>query len=151
MKNNNANLSVLILNGPNLNLIGKRESAIYGSIPFEDYLSKLIAKYSFIHIDYQQFNAEGDMIEAIHQAGNHRDGIIINPGAYTHTSIALRDAIKAIDIPVVEVHISNILSRESFRKHSYISDVCKGSIMGFGLKGYQLAIESFIYDKNCFF
>ncbi|MGI6291855.1 MAG: type II 3-dehydroquinate dehydratase [Bacteroidales bacterium] len=149
MKNKNTRL--LILNGPNLNLIGKRETAIYGSVSLNDYLNQLKTNYSSILIDYQQFNLEGELIQAIHQANNTYDGIILNPGAYAHTSIALRDAIKAIDIPTVEVHISNVFQRESFRKHSYISDVCKGCIIGFGLQGYRLAVESFIYDKNCFF
>ena len=149
MKNKNTRL--LILNGPNLNLIGKRETAIYGNVSLNDYLNQLKTNYSSILIDYQQFNLEGELIQAIHQANNTYDGIILNPGAYAHTSIALRDAIKAIDIPTVEVHISNVFQRESFRKHSYISDVCKGCIIGFGLQGYRLAVESFIYHKDCFF
>ncbi len=139
-------MHLLILNGPNLNLLGERETAIYGTITFDSFLEKLKHRYSNISIDYQQFNIEGELIQAIHNANHLYNGIIINPGAFTHTSIALRDAIKAIDIPVVEVHISQVMAREPFRKRSYISAVSKGCIFGFGLNSYQLAIESFIAD-----
>lgn len=137
-------MKLLILNGPNLNLHGKREISIYGTVSFHDYIESLKQKYTTITIDYKQFNIEGDLIQSIHEANHLYDGILLNPGAFTHTSIALRDAIKAIDIPVVEVHISQIMAREPFRKHSYISSVCKGCIFGFGLDSYRLAVESFI-------
>lgn len=137
-------MKLLIVNGPNLNLLGKREAAIYGTIPFHVYLEQLKKKYTSVTIDYKQSNNEGELIEAIHQAHGNYDGIILNPGAYTHTSIAICDAIKAINVPVVEVHISQIMARESFRKHSFITPVCKGGIFGFGLDSYRLAIESFI-------
>ncbi|MBP7102496.1 MAG: type II 3-dehydroquinate dehydratase [Bacteroidales bacterium] len=141
-------MNLLILHGPNLNLLGSREPAIYGNLPFEVYLEKLRIKFPRFKIDYLQFNDEGELINAIQSANNIYDGIILNAGAYTHTSIALLDAIKAIDIPVIEVHISQIMAREPFRRHSYLSAACKGSISGFGLNGYKLAIESFIDDKE---
>lgn len=137
-------MRLLILNGPNLNLLGQREKAIYGGIPFDIYLEKLCNRYPAITIDYQQFNIEGALVEAIQNAQLIYDGIIINAGAYTHTSIAIADAVRAIAIPVVEVHISNLMQREAFRKHSFLTSVCKGSIAGFGLDGYKLAVESFL-------
>ncbi|HOS17143.1 MAG TPA: type II 3-dehydroquinate dehydratase [Bacteroidales bacterium] len=137
-------MRLLILNGPNLNLLGQRETAIYGGVPFDIYLEKLRNKYPAITIDYQQFNIEGALVEAIQNAQLIYDGIIINAGAYTHTSIAIADAVRAIAIPVVEVHISNLMQREAFRKHSFLTSVCKGSIAGFGLDGYKLAVESFL-------
>lgn len=137
-------MRLLLLNGPNLNLLGQRETAIYGGIPFDIYLEKLRSKYPSITIDYQQCNIEGALVEAIQNAQLIYDGIILNAGAYTHTSIAIADAIRAIDIPVVEVHISNLMQREAFRKHSFLTSVCKGSIAGFGLDGYTLAVESFL-------
>jgi 3-dehydroquinate dehydratase-2 len=137
-------MRLLILNGPNLNLLGQRETAIYGGIPFDIYLEKLRSKYPSITIDYQQCNIEGALVEAIQNARLIYDGIILNAGAYTHTSIAIADAIRAIDIPVVEVHISNLMQREAFRRHSFLTSVCKGSIAGFGLDGYTLAVESFL-------
>lgn len=137
-------MRLLLLNGPNLNLLGQRETAIYGGIPFDIYLEKLRSKYPSITIDYQQCNIEGALVEAIQNAQLIYDGIILNAGAYTHTSIAIADAIRAIDIPVVEVHISNLMQREAFRKHSFLTSVCKGSIAGFGLDGYKLAVESFL-------
>ena len=136
-------MRLLLLNGPNLNLLGQRETAIYGGIPFDIYLEKLRSKYPSITIDYQQCNIEGALVEAIQNAQLIYDGIILNAGAYTHTSIAIADAIRAIDIPVVEVHISNLMQREAFRRHSFLTSVCKGSIAGFGLDGYTLAVESF--------
>ncbi|MDD2687941.1 MAG: type II 3-dehydroquinate dehydratase [Bacteroidales bacterium] len=137
-------MRLLLLNGPNLNLLGQRETAIYGGIPFDIYLEKLRSKYPSITIDYQQCNIEGALVEAIQNAQLIYDGIILNAGAYTHTSIAIADAIRAIDIPVVEVHISNLMQREAFRRHSFLTSVCKGSIAGFGLDGYTLAVESFL-------
>lgn len=137
-------MRLLLLNGPNLNLLGQRETAIYGGIPFDVYLEKLRSKYPSITIDYQQCNIEGALVEAIQNARLIYDGIILNAGAYTHTSIAIADAIRAIDIPVVEVHISNLMQREAFRRHSFLTSVCKGSIAGFGLDGYTLAVESFL-------
>ncbi len=132
-----------IINGPNLNLLGKREPTVYGNISFEGYLKELRAQYPECEIDYYQSNVEGELISKIHETGFGYDGIIINAGAYTHTSIALHDAIKAIDSPVIEVHISNVHARESFRHTSMISAACKGVILGFGLDSYRLAIESF--------
>ena len=137
-------MRLLLLNGPNLNLLGQRETAIYGGVPFDIYLEKLRSKYPSITIDYQQCNIEGALVEAIQNAQLIYDGIILNAGAYTHTSIAIADAIRAIDIPVVEVHISNLMQREAFRRHSFLTSVCKGSIAGFGLDGYTLAVESFL-------
>lgn len=137
-------MRLLLLNGPNLNLLGQRETAIYGGIPFDVYLEKLRSKYPSITIDYQQCNIEGALVEAIQNARLIYDGIILNAGAYTHTSIAIADAIRAIDIPVIEVHISNLMQREAFRRHSFLTSVCKGSIAGFGLDGYTLAVESFL-------
>lgn len=134
---------IQIINGPNLNLLGKREPAIYGSATFEDFLNKLREKYSGFEISYFQNNVEGELINKIHEVGFDFDGIIINAGAYTHTSIAIGDAIKGITCPVIEVHISNTASREDFRHVSYISPVARGVIMGFGLQSYELALESF--------
>ena len=135
---------IQIINGPNLNLLGKREPAVYGSITFEDYLSELRAKYPQCDIAYYQSNVEGELINKIQETGFNADGIILNAGAYTHTSIALHDAIKSVTTPVVEVHISNVHTRESFRHISMISAACKGVILGFGLDSYRLAVESFI-------
>lgn len=135
---------IQIINGPNLNLLGKREPSVYGSTTFEDYLSDLRAKYPQCDIAYYQSNVEGELIDKIQETGFDADGIILNAGAYTHTSIALHDAIKAVTTPVVEVHISNVHTRESFRHVSMISAACKGVILGFGLDSYRLAVESFI-------
>lgn len=131
-----------IINGPNLNLLGKREPGIYGSSSFDEYLEELRADYPDTEIYIYQSNVEGELINKIHEVGFDFDGIILNAGAYTHTSIALFDAIKAITTPVVEVHISNVHARESFRHHSMISAACKGVILGFGLKSYRLALEA---------
>ncbi len=136
-------MKILILNGPNLNLLGRREPEIYGSESFEEYFQKLQDIYKSIDLDYYQSNIEGELINKIHEVGFDYDGIVFNAGAYTHTSIALADAISAINSPVIEVHISNIAKREEFRHKSFIAPSCKGSIMGFGLKSYNLAIESF--------
>ena len=133
---------IQIINGPNLNLLGKREPTVYGNASFEGYLSELRAKYPQCEIAYFQSNVEGEMINKIHEVGFDYDGIIMNAGAYTHTSIALHDAIKAVTTPVVEVHISNVHARESFRHVSMISAACKGVILGFGLDSYRLAVEA---------
>ena len=137
-------MNLLIINGPNLNLLGLREKNIYGSQPFGEYLKNLRNLFPKIRIDYFQSNIEGEIIDKIHEHGFGFDGIIINAGAYTHTSVAIRDAIAGITAPVVEVHISNTLSREDFRHKSIIGPVCKGCIMGFGMDSYQLAIQSFL-------
>jgi len=133
----------IIINGPNLNLLGVREPEIYGNENFEDFVKKLNSEYDKIKIDYYQSNIEGEIINKLHEAGFSYKGIILNAGGYTHTSVAIADAISAIDTPVIEVHISNIYAREEFRKTNLIASVCKGSISGLGLKGYSLAISSF--------
>jgi len=135
---------LIIINGPNLNLLGKREPEIYGSETFEDYLKTLKAKYSNINIDYYQSNIEGELIDKLQDVGFSYDGIILNAAAYTHTSVGIGDAVKAIQTPVIEVHISNTFSREVFRHQSFISPNAHGIIIGFGLKSYDLAIENFI-------
>lgn len=133
---------ISIINGPNLNLLGQREVSIYGTETFEDYLAKLKKKFLEINISYFQSNVEGEIVTQI-QKDSNKDGIIINAGAYTHTSIAIADAISAIKAPVIEVHISNILAREEYRHKSFLSPVCQGSLFGFGLKGYELALYVF--------
>lgn len=135
---------IQIINGPNLNLLGKREPTVYGNSSFEDYLDTLRARYPQCEIAYYQSNVEGEMINKIHEVGFTYDGIVLNAGAYTHTSIALHDAIKAVTTPVVEVHISNVHARESFRHVSMLSAACKGVILGFGLDSYRLAVDSFL-------
>lgn len=135
---------IQIINGPNLNLLGKREPSVYGNLSFEAYLETLRQKYPALEILYFQSNTEGALIDKIHEVGFDLDGIIINAGAYTHTSVAIADAIRAISTPVIEVHISNVFKRESFRHHSYLSEACKGCIVGFGMESYRLALESFI-------
>jgi 3-dehydroquinate dehydratase II len=137
-------MKIIIINGPNLNLLGVREKSIYGQTDFETYLTHLQQAFPILHLDYYQSNVEGELVNKLHETGFSFDGIIINAGAYTHTSVALRDAISAITTPVVEVHISNILTRESFRHESIIGPACRGSIMGFGLDSYRLGIESFL-------
>ena len=137
-------MRILILNGPNLNLLGKREPEIYGSKSFEDYFKDLEKRFPNHELEYFQSNHEGALIDKLHEVGFSYDGVVFNPGAYTHTSIALRDAISGIETPVFEVHISNLSEREDFRQISYVSDVCKGSINGMGLEGYAIAIEEFI-------
>jgi 3-dehydroquinate dehydratase-2 len=136
-------MKITIINGPNLNLLGKREPEIYGSQGFEGYLEILKERYPSIAITYVQSNIEGELIDALHADGFSADGIILNAGAYTHTSVGIGDAIKAIETPVVEVHISNTFSREDFRHTSFITPNAKGLILGFGLDVYRLAIESF--------
>ena len=135
---------LIIINGPNLNLLGKREPTIYGNLSFTDYLEKLKKKFSTIQIDYYQSNVEGELINKLHEVGFDYDGIILNAAAYTHTSVGIGDAVKAIKTPVIEVHISNTYAREEFRHHSYISPVVKGVVLGFGLQSYELAIQSFL-------
>ena len=137
-------MKIIIINGPNLNLLGKREPEIYGSATFEDYFESLKSKFPQIELHYFQSNIEGELITKIQDVGFSYDGIIVNAGAYTHTSIGIGDALKAITTPVVEVHISNTFSRESFRHQSYISGNAKGVVLGFGLKSYELALLSFL-------
>lgn len=137
-------MNIIIINGPNLNLLGKREPEIYGSENFESFLASLQKKHSGINLEYFQSNIEGEIINKLHETGFSYDGIILNAGAYTHTSIGIGDAVKAISTPVTEVHISNTFSRESFRHQSFISANAKGVIIGFGLQSYELAIQSFI-------
>lgn len=136
-------MKILILNGPNLNLLGKREPGIYGSSSFEEYFKELEEKFPDIELYYYQSNVEGEIINKLHEIGFDYDGVVLNAGAYTHTSVAIADAISAISTPVVEVHISNITKREEFRHTSLIAPRCSGGIMGFGLKSYELAINSF--------
>lgn len=136
-------MKLIIINGPNLNLLGKREPEIYGSQTFEAFLQTLKSNYPQFEIHYYQSNVEGEIINKLHEVGYSYDGIILNAGAYTHTSVAIGDAVKAIKTPVVEVHISNTFSRESFRHVSYISPNAQGVILGFGIIGYELAVLSF--------
>ncbi|HWK99405.1 MAG TPA: type II 3-dehydroquinate dehydratase [Parapedobacter sp.] len=131
---------IIIINGPNLNLLGVREKSIYGEQRFEDYFETLKTQYPQVELSYFQSNHEGALIDKIHEAGFSADGIVLNAGAYTHTSLAIADAIAAVTAPVVEVHISNVYARESFRHHSYLAKNCKGVICGFGLDGYRLAV-----------
>jgi len=137
-------MKILILNGPNLNLLGKREPEIYGNLTFEVYFDALKKKYPGIELFYFQSNVEGEIINKLHEIGFDFSGIILNAGAYTHTSVAIGDAVKGIDTPVIEVHISNVQAREDFRHVSYIAPNAKGVIAGFGLQSYELAIDSFI-------
>jgi len=137
-------MKIVIINGPNLNLLGKREPEVYGNTSFEDYIIDLKEKHATISLSYYQSNIEGEIITKIQEVGFEYDGIILNAGAYTHTSIGIADAIKAVTTPVIEVHISNTFSREDFRHKSYISPNVKGVIIGFGLKSYDLAIYSLL-------
>ena len=137
-------MRIQIINGPNINLLGKREPSIHGSESYEDYLVRLRARYPEVEISYYQSNIEGEMINKIHEVGFNYDGIILNAGAYTHTSLALQDAIRAVTAPVIEVHISNVHQREEFRHKSMISCACKGVICGFGLDSYRLGVEALI-------
>ena len=140
-------MKIQIINGPNLNLLGVREPGIYGSDSFESYLPKLRAKYPHVEIAYFQSNCEGALIDKMQEAGFSFDGIVLNAGAYTHTSVALHDCIRSLRCPVVEVHISNVHQREEFRHHSFISAACKGVICGFGLASYELAIAGILAGK----
>ncbi len=135
---------IWIINGPNLNLLGKREPQIYGAQGFEDYFKTLQAQFPKIELAYFQSNSEGGLIDKIHEIGFSADGIILNAGGYTHTSVALTDAIAGIITPTIEVHISNVHAREEFRHHSYLSKNCVGIIVGFGLDGYRMAISHFL-------
>ena len=140
-------MKLIIVNGPNLNLLGIREKEIYGDTSFEEYFKSIKEKFSNIDLEFFQSNHEGELIEKIQEIGFSYDGIIINAGGFTHTSVALRDAIASVKTPAIEVHISNILTREEFRKKSYLSDVCKGIISGLGLKGYEFAIDYFLSQE----
>ena len=135
-------MNIQIINGPNLNLLGVREKSIYGDSSFESYLETLKARYPELNITYYQSNVEGEIINKLHEIGFSYDGVVLNAGAYTHTSVAIADAIAAIKTPVVEVHISNVYKREEFRHHSMLAANCKGVIAGFGMDSYRLAIES---------
>ena len=137
-------MKISIINGPNLNLLGKREPEVYGSMTFEEYYTTLQLQFPTIEFSYFQSNIEGELIDKIQENGFTYDGIILNAGAYTHTSIGIGDTIKAITTPVIEVHISNTFARENFRHQSYISGNAKGVILGFGLKSYELAVQSFL-------
>ncbi len=137
-------MKIIIINGPNLNLLGKREPEIYGSQTFEDYFNTLKTRYPMVCLDYFQSNIEGELIDKIQTVGFSYDGIILNAAAYTHTSIGIGDAVKAISTPVIEVHISNTFARESFRHQSFISPNARGIIIGFGMKSYELAVQSFL-------
>ncbi len=134
---------LIIINGPNLNLLGKREPNIYGSLSFTEFLDEIKHKYPDVMIEHFQSNIEGEIIDKLHDVGFNYDGVILNAAAYTHTSVGIGDAVKAIETPVVEVHISNTFSREEFRHQSYISPNARGVILGFGLQSYELAIQSF--------
>ena len=137
-------MKLLIINGPNLNLLGTRETSVYGNQTFEEYFKTLQSKFPKVELIYFQSNVEGELINKLHETGFSFDGIILNAGGYTHTSVALRDAIAAIKTPVIEVHISNVFAREDFRHSSLIAPKCKGSISGFGMDSYRLAVESFL-------
>ncbi|HOK27247.1 MAG TPA: type II 3-dehydroquinate dehydratase [Bacteroidales bacterium] len=138
-------MKIQIINGPNLNLLGKREPEKYGYTSFEDFLAELREKYPSVEIEYFQSNVEGEIINRIHETGFTYDGIILNPGGYTHTSVAIADAVAAVKCPVVEVHITNVAAREEFRHNSLVGRFCRGSIIGFGLLGYLLAVEAIVH------
>ncbi|RYF99796.1 MAG: type II 3-dehydroquinate dehydratase [Chitinophagaceae bacterium] len=140
-------MKIAIINGPNLNLLGKREPGVYGNQSFDDYYEELKAQFPEIEFDYFQSNIEGELVTELQRVGFDYDGIVMNPAAYTHTSVAIGDAIAAIKTPVVEVHISNVHAREDFRKISHVSAKAKGSIIGLGLKGYELAVRSLLAGK----
>jgi 3-dehydroquinate dehydratase-2 len=140
--------NITIINGPNLNLLGKREPGVYGNESFEDFLAQLKQQFPNVNFTYFQSNVEGELVDAIQKYGFDQDGIIINPAAYTHTSVAIGDAIAAIKVPVIEVHISNVHAREDFRKISHVTAKAVGSIVGLGLKGYALATEWFVNNAN---
>lgn len=138
-------MKIIIINGPNLNLLGKREKNIYGDLSFEDFFKILLEKYPKVQLSHFQSNIEGELIDKIQEVGFDHDGIILNAAAYTHTSVGIGDAVKAVETPVIEVHISNTFSREEFRHHSYISPAAKGVILGFGLQSYELALQSYLH------
>ncbi len=137
-------MKIIIINGPNLNLLGKRETTIYGNTSFEDYFKGLQKAYPIVQLEYFQSNIEGELIDKLHEVGFEYGGVILNAAAYTHTSVGIGDAIKAIESPVIEVHISNVYAREEFRHRSYISPNAKGIIIGLGLQGYELALQAFL-------
>ena len=141
-------MNIVIINGPNLNLLGKREPEVYGYKTFEVYLEELKSRHPAIDLDYYQSNVEGEIINKLHDVGFSSDGIILNAGGYSHTSVAIADAIRTIKSTVVEVHISNVLAREEFRHSSIIGSACKGSISGFGLDSYELALQSFLINNS---
>jgi 3-dehydroquinate dehydratase II len=141
-------MKLIIINGPNLNLLGIREEGIYGSKSFDAFFSELLKKYPEVQIEHYQSNVEGDLIDKLHKVGFSYDGIIMNAGGYTHTSVALADAVAAIKTPTIEVHISNVFAREDYRHVSYLGKHCKGSISGFGLKGYEMAIDYYLNIKK---
>ena len=143
-------MKIQIINGPNINLLGKREPSVYGSCSFDDYLKELVERYPQVEFSYYQSNVEGEMIYKIHEVGFDYDGIVLNAGAYTHTSIALQDAIRAVTSPVIEVHISNVHQREEFRHKSMISCACVGVICGFGLDSYRLGVEALLENVKTF-
>jgi 3-dehydroquinate dehydratase-2 len=136
---------IQIINGPNLNLLGKREPGVYGNQSFEQYFETLKATYPQAELLYFQSNHEGAIIDKIHETGFDFDGIVLNAGAYTHTSVAIADAIRSVTTPVIEVHISNVFKREAFRHHSYLSEACRGCIVGFGMDSYRLAVDSLLH------
>ena len=137
-------MKIKIINGPNLNLLGRRQTDIYGTNDFSSFLNKLQEKYPEIELDYYQSNVEGEIVNMIHEVGFSYDGIIINAGGYTHTSISIADALVAVETPAIEVHLTNILAREEYRHMSFIAHACSGSIMGFGLDSYRLGLEGLI-------
>ena len=137
-------MKIQIINGPNLNLLGVREKSIYGNSSFEDYLDELRKRYPNVQLDYYQSNIEGEIINKIHEVGFNCDGVVLNGGAYTHTSVAIADAIAAVNSPVTEVHISNVYKREDFRHHSMLAASCRGVIAGFGMDSYRLAVENIV-------
>ena len=141
-------MNIIIINGPNLNLLGKREPTIYGSQSFEDYLDVLKSRYPDVNIEYYQSNVEGEIINKLHEVGFSADGVVLNAGGYTHTSVAIADAVAAIEAPVIEVHITNIYAREEERRVSLLSKACVGVISGFGLESYRLAVEFLLGSKE---
>ncbi len=142
------NRRIEIINGPNLNLTGQRQPEIYGTVTMEQMVAGLRERFPQEEIDYYQSNVEGEIINRLHEVGFSADGIVLNAGGYSHTSVAIHDAIAAITTPVIEVHISNIFAREEYRRHSLLSEVCRGVVCGFGLEGYRFAVESFLKDKH---
>lgn len=136
---------IQIINGPNLNLLGRREPTVYGNQIFEDYFQELKLLFPEAQLEYFQSNTEGAIIDKLHEIGFDYDGIVLNAGAYTHTSIAIADAIRSITVPVIEVHISNVFKRENYRHHSFLSEACKGCIVGFGMDSYRLAVDSILH------
>ena len=137
---------IQIINGPNLNLLGKREPGVYGTQSFEEYFEELKKLFPDVELHYFQSNTEGEIINKIHETGFSFDGIVINAGAYTHTSVAIADAIRSVKTPVIEVHISNVFKRESFRHHSYLSEACKGCIVGLGMNSYRFGVQALVVD-----